>query len=414
MVFISTAGGLGSSAPVDDSCRCCRRTLLVLLRVYNEALLLFVLAGVLAYYTASSEDGACLVSSIPTYAYAPAEGGTQAGGASAAAAVSAVTTGIAMDLPPVALLAAGVAFTATGIVMLACAVPAQRIIVGLVVVGGLAFVSEQASEQALLGEATPNVDAALTLMRDGLSVGGFTLDLRCTGSMFAILVASRLGLWMLETRLTQRAMMFVEGAACGVLAVRLAADFYAPLLVSSASVPDAGLLLGYPIVPFWASAVPLGVVLGTAASAEGPGEGGTATLLTLFLGAFCAAKGLRTLQDYYVGGSTLELAGGASVDSDMLEGGVQLGLLLLGAWRHRQRWARPQCCGGGGGGCCPALCCCADDEEDDVEARASAAGGAAAAGAAATSAAASAGRQRSPIVASVARGPGHKKMNAML
>ena len=101
-------------------------------------------------------------------------------------------------------------------------------------------------------------------------------------------------------------------------------------------------------------------------------------LLTAFLGAFVTAKGVRTIQDYQYGESALELAGGASVEPDIVQGGVQLALFLLGAYLHRKSWTRLDSCGnecwaGACSSCCGigcGCCCAGDDEERAVTAEA--------------------------------------------
>jgi hypothetical protein len=88
-------------------------------------------------------------------------------------------------------------------------------------------------------------------------------------------------------------------------------------------------------------------------------------VITTLLGAAAAAKGVRTVNDVRRGDLNLELAGGASVTSDALEGSLELGLLLVGLVIHRRALCpdgrRCTCsmeC------CCPSCaCCCADDGE---------------------------------------------------
>jgi hypothetical protein len=63
----------------------------------------------------------------------------------------------------------------------------------------------------------------------------------------------------------QRALSFLEGAATGVLAVRLACDFFPTLLEAHPFSGAPHFFLGYPLVPFWLSAGSASLLIGVAA-----------------------------------------------------------------------------------------------------------------------------------------------------
>ena len=264
MPFIA-APTLRFDAARDSCCHCLYLLLPHLIRAYNELLALIFIACVAAAWTESHYDG-CPLANIPApKGSAPTDGEPVADDA-------AITRGVSYDVPPKLLLGAGYLFTTFGLAMLVFGPTVQRTIVKGLIVLVVALASAQVASSSLITPVAERLSMTTSLLRGGVALGGFTLDLQCTGSMLGIFVAARLAIFLVGLSLVERSMLFLEGAACGVLGVRLAANFYPPLLVESSVVPDAGFLLGYPIVPFWACAVPLAVVLGTFALVESWGE----------------------------------------------------------------------------------------------------------------------------------------------
>ena len=230
----------------------CRGWLIPLLyQLYNELLLLLLLASLLAFWTESSHD-MCPVQFPGSGSGAHTQGDE-------AASASRLTRGVTYDMPPDILLLVGALFVGTGATMLIVGTIVHRSIVKALLVLALVLATAEVASSTLLQTASESLGVTMSLLRNGVALGGFTLDLQCTGAVLAILVALRLGVVVVGLPLVDMSMLFFEGAACGVLGVRLAANFYPPLLRESSLLPGAGRFLGYPIVPFWACALPLGM-----------------------------------------------------------------------------------------------------------------------------------------------------------
>ena len=337
---------------------------------FNQLLVLIVLAVLITRYGSLGPEQTCPVTA--------AHAGLVRIGAATEDGL-AFDNGITFSLPPSAIYAVGATALAVGGVMLSCGLRLQRVFTALLVLGALALYAESAAMQQLLYKP-PEADLAvgLFLESDGVTTFRFRVDLPCAGSVLLLLIAISIGLHLITQPLFGRVLSFVEGAICGILAVRLAADFFPPLLEAmpgpfdeAGATPKA--FLGYPLIPFWSAAGVAALIIGVMP------EGETMTILiTAFFGAFAAAKGVRTLQDAAAGLDALELAGGSRVHSDVVQGGLQLGLFVVGVWGGRMRAAcdpnRPQpppsaaCCGLGScccgcfscGSCWP---CCVEDEE---------------------------------------------------
>lgn len=282
--------------------------------------------------------------------------------------------GIAYSLPPGVHFVLGGGLTLLGLMMLVFGLKMQQIISAAVVVASLALVAEEVSVRTLLLRPLANRYAVnLTLSRGAVSVGSVVVDLACSGSLFAVLLAISAGVHFVALQSFKRTAQFFEGAVSAVLAVRLASQFV-PWLLESHPIAGAGydghFFLGYPVVPFWAIAMPLAFLVGAIEPVPC-----MQALITCFLGAFAATKGMRTVQEYLAGYDDIELAGGNDVHSDPLQGLIQLGLFVVGLLIHQRLWLRSD--DGGGGGCLGGACasydccpCCSDEAERAEEAAA--------------------------------------------
>jgi len=238
--------------------------------------------------------------------------------------------------------------------MIAMGARVQRLVTGVAFVGVLALSAETASATYLLTDPPWTLAAAFDLERSGVSLGHLRVDVDCTGSVFVILIAVSIGLQALAHSYFQRALSFLEGAATGVLAVRLACDFFPTLLEAHPFSGAPHFFLGYPLVPFWLSAGSASLLIGVAAEHKI-----VQVFITAFLGAFAAAKGVRTLRDAAAGRDGFEIAGGSDIKADFSNGCVQLGLFVVGMWmRHACRGKQEE-----EEGCCAWCECCLDEEE---------------------------------------------------
>lgn len=343
---------------------------------YNHLLLLLLVAVILAHFGTLGDEQTCPISSsyhgvealvdavekrLPPILQA-ADAATDEAPPQEAGEDLSIEDGLSYTLPPVAMYALGGLLTLVGLLMLVWGARMRRAIIGTAIVGALAAAAQYFVNAFLLGEPPYSLAAALSLDRDGINLGSVRLDVECTGATLVVLGAISLGLHALAQRGFQRALFFLEGVACAVLAVRVAADFaprlLAPMRVGVVSVGhltvdlskfEGDAYLGYPLLPFWALAAPLALLLGIL-----PNHPAINALTTSFLGAFATAKGVRTLSDAYHGRTALELAGGDSVAADPIQGGVQLGLFVVGVWLHGT------CCAGrehGEESLCESCCC---------------------------------------------------------
>ena len=262
-------------------------------RVWNHLVLLLFAAMITAHFL--SFDDECILSTIH---------GMLIDGASMAATVPQervqISVGVAYNVPPGLLLTLGSVLFLLGVSMLIFGMRMQRTITALVVVGGGVVVMEEVTARMWLNTpAEDRYSLDLTFMRGIDTVNTFVIDLACTGSVYAIFLTISAGLHLVAMTFFKRAAQFFEGAVAAVLFVRLIANFY-PTLLESHPI-DVGLdvgsfFLGYPLVPFWAIAVPLAFVLGALDASPWMQVG-----VTTFLGAFAATKGLRTIRDYFSG-----------------------------------------------------------------------------------------------------------------
>ena len=291
--------------------RCCRLVRYCahfLLYWYNHLLLLLIFSVLTAHYGSAALDGTCPVAALH-------EAIAQAGEGDALVDTVSFEGGISYNVPNGALYAIGGSLLLLGAAMLVSGARLQRLFTGVLVVGSLALGAEAMAAAQLLHQPSGALTAGLYLERDGERAGTFTVDCACAGSLLGTLLAISLGLHALAQPCFQRALSFLEGAVCGLLVARLVADFVPPLLepypLSDAPTP---FVLGYPLVPFWAAAAALALLMGVGAVPENET---LHAVLTAFLGAFAAAKGLRTVRDAADGRTSLELAGGDRVASDM-------------------------------------------------------------------------------------------------
>mmetsp|Transcript_37896 Transcript_37896/g.100220 ORF Transcript_37896/g.100220 Transcript_37896/m.100220 type:complete len:373 (+) Transcript_37896:30-1148(+) len=279
-----------------------------------------------------------------------------------------IDAGIAYHLPPEALLVLGSILASIGAMMLIFGGKMQQFFSASIVVSSLALAAQEVAVQTLLLQPkSERFFLNLTLSRGATPLSSLKLDVACTAAFFAILIAISTALHFVALRMFKRMAQFFEGAITAVLTVRLVAQFLPWLLVSH---PFSGadyvghMFLGYPLVPFWAIALPLAFILGALEPVPC-----LQAIITCFLGAFAATKGIRTIQDYLVGADDIELAGGDDVHSDPLQGMLQLGLFAVGLLIHQKVWLQNEggrehgfC--GGVCGCC-GCCGCGEDEDDD-------------------------------------------------
>ena len=254
-----------SSFHVQERCRCAMRFVRWLGAVYNHLLLCLILALISSYFTVDAEeDGVCPIATFHAFMLGYKERAV----ATVEGAVSAnigVATGVSYTIPPTALLAVGGSFLLLGVLMLLGGFQVQRIVTGVIIVGGLVLAAENLVATELLrvagrrqlsevitsapleAAAAPlveepvaaatspvpgsHLEASLELLSDGLPITPpLRVDLKCTGAFFAVFLALSIALHLLTARWFQRISLTVEGAACALLAVRLAADFFPPLL----------------------------------------------------------------------------------------------------------------------------------------------------------------------------------------
>ena len=341
----------------------CRR----LIYWYNHIMLLLLFSALVSHFGAIGEEGTCPAGAstqhfFPSLATEEGEEGAEEDAVS-------IRRGITYQLPPAALFAAGGLLVAIGSAMLIWGIRFRRLVTGVLIVGALAVMAKSIATANLLGDDPPfSLAAVISVERDTVSLGGIRLDLECTGSILAIVCAISLGIHALASPIFQRVLAFIEGAACAILAVRLLADFVPILLEPHPFEGEAHYFLGYPLVPFWLTAGPLALLIGLL-----PAYASVEIVTTALLGAFAAAKGARVLQHALAGGHSLELAGGENISSDMITGGTQLALFVVGVWLRCVCCAPPRdehepanACFGGMCGCCG--CCDWDPEVAYVQA----------------------------------------------
>ena len=171
--------------------------------------------------------------------------------------------GVAYTLPAKAMLLIGSGLLLSGICLIFFPRRMQRTVSALVLIVGLALLAEELSAHLLIGQhGSPPLGLTLTLTRGLDELQSIRVDLACTSSLFAILAAISAGLHLMALRPFKRGFLVFEGAVAAVLFVRMLADFI-PLLLETHPIAGIGhFFLGYPLVPFWATAVPLGFVVG--------------------------------------------------------------------------------------------------------------------------------------------------------
>ena len=327
---------------------------------FNQLLVLIVLAVLITRYGSLGPEQTCPVTA--------AHAGLVRIGAATEDGL-AFDNGITFSLPPSAIYAVGATALAVGGVMLSCGLRLQRVFTALLVLGALALYAESAAMQQLLYKP-PEADLAvgLFLESDGVTTFRFRVDLPCAGSVLLLLIAISIGLHLITQPLFGRVLSFVEGAICGILAVRLAADFFPPLLESmpgpfdeAGATPKA--FLGYPLIPPGrppASPRCCGVMP----------EGETMNILiTVFAARLPPQRACARCRTRPQGWTRSSCRWGAC--TRMWSGGL-VGLFVVGVWGGRMRAACdpnwPQllpsaaCCGlgaaaaAGAGGSCWPLC----------------------------------------------------------
>lgn len=322
--------------------------------IWNHLIVLLVLAGAVTAPFADSEYGTCPIANVRKTVLQTTHSSDATPG---------LDQGVAYDLPAEAVLFAGSAFLLVGIAMLLFPWPFRRAVSCVVFVTVLALLAEEGSSRLLLDNSASPLDLTFTLTRGPDELSSLRVDLPCTGSAFAVFAAIWAGLHLMALQTVKRASLFFEGAVCAVLLVRMLADFLPVLLEPQPLSGAAQFFLGYPVVPFWAVSIPLALLIGAIP------QGGFRVVITSFLGAFAATKGLRTILGFLDGQTSLELSGGADVHADPVQGAIQSGLFLVALVMHQRIWLQGEepgneigCCGN----CC-ACCPCANDEPPSSE-----------------------------------------------
>ena len=223
-------------------------------RMWNHLLLLLLIASLIAHFVVG-DDGVCPIvamhnqlSEVSPKDHTPSaqdEPNLR------------IEEGVAYTLPQGALISVGIAFLILGVGMLIFGVHLKQSFSAAVLVGGMAIAAEEVTARAwLVGSRRDSLGISVVTTRGDTELNSFTFDVACTGSLFTILVAVWAGLSLVASGGFKRAALLFEGGVFAVMSVRLIADFYPPLLETYPADDQAGhFFLGYPIVPFWATAI---------------------------------------------------------------------------------------------------------------------------------------------------------------